>query len=281
MKLQYQSPFPGFDPYLQRGWEGFHTDMIVALRDAMRGRLPEGLRSRIEERVFLEETTTDGATSRRRLKPDAMILEYPKNYPPPRYEPEGRSLYEEAGDGVLVAEPVTVTLIEEEVKERFIEIVDTRDGDRVVTTFELLSPSNKAPGQGLEEFRSKQAESWRAGVSLVELDFIRGGSPALSLPVSFADADPSVIYRVAIITGWRRGTGQIYPIQLRQRLPVISVPLRQDDPPLSLDLQWVHDVAYDRGEYALDIDYRKEPEPPLSGPDSVWSGRLLKNKGLR
>ena len=103
----------------------------------------------------------------------------------------------------------------------------------------------------------------------------------MALPVAFTDADSSIIYRVAIITGWRHGTGQLYPIKLCQRLPVISVPLRRTDEPLSLDLQWVHDTVYDRGECALDIDYRKDPEPPLSNADAIWADQLLKTKGLR
>ncbi len=68
---------------------------------------------------------------------------------------------------------------------------------------------------------------------------------------------------------------------LRHRLPLINLPLRRTDPPLSLDLQVMHDIAYDRGEFAVDVDDRKEPEPPLGPEDTAGSDKLLRAKGLR
>jgi hypothetical protein len=280
MKLQYQSPFPGFDPYVQWRWESFHVHMIVTLRDSMRGRLPEGLRPRIESRVLLDHTRAAGDIVRRKMKADTMVVEYPRSYPAAGLSQMDSTTFREDSEPA-VAEPVTITLIEEEVTERFIQIVDVKDNDRVVTTLEILSLANKTPGGGREEFIGKQAENWQAGVSLVELDFIRGGRHALALPMSFEHTDPSVVYRVGIITGWRHGTGQIYPIKLSQRLPVISVPLRRTDEPLTIDLQQIHDITYDRAECALDIDYRNEPEPPLNPTDATWANALLKAKGLR
>jgi hypothetical protein len=275
MSFQYKSPFPGFDPYLQRRWESYHVECIMTLRDAIRGRLPEGLKARVETRVCMEITTEEGVTQQRKTRPDLMIVEFPESYPKP-----GDSFVVREDTEPAVAEPVTITLREEEIRERFIQIVDLKDDDRVITTIEVLSPSNKTPGGGREEFMAKQAENWQAGVSLVELDFIRGGKHSLSLPMPFR-SDPSVVYQISIVKGWLHGTGQIYPIKLCQRLPTISVPLRRTDEPLSLDLQWVHDAAYDRGECALDIKYHLEPEPPLSAADAAWADQLLKSKGLR
>jgi hypothetical protein len=52
--MSRQSPFPGLDPYLQRHWSDFHHSFIQYSRDALQNELPEGLLSRVEERVYLE-----------------------------------------------------------------------------------------------------------------------------------------------------------------------------------------------------------------------------------
>ena len=140
--------------------------MIAVLLEALRGRLPDGLRPRVESRVLLEETTAEGFTTRRLMRPDAMIVEYPDSYPKPKYSADESSRVREDPEPA-VAEPVTITLIEEEIRERFIQIVDVKNGDRVITTIELLSLANKTSGGGREQFQHKQSENWRAGVSLV------------------------------------------------------------------------------------------------------------------
>ena len=47
-----------------------------------------------------------------------------------------------------------------------------------------------------------------------------------------------------------------------------------------LDLQQVIDQCYERGRYNV-IDYRKDPEPPLSPTDARWADEILREKGLR
>lgn len=276
MALQTKSPFPGCDPYLQRRWESGHFYMVSAVRDLLRGRLPSFLRPRIKAREFIDPV---GFVRTCIVRPDAFVVEYPRGYPQPRVEP---SQAERADDGnTLVAEPIEFSTIPVEMKEHYIDIVDVTDGERIVTSIEILSPANKAPGPGFDQFRKKQDTMRAGGVSLVEIDLIRGGSRAISAPAMFKDAGPEILYRVAVLPAWRPGSGELYAMTLRHRLPVINLPLRRTDPPLGLDLQAMHDIAYDRGEFAVDLDYRKEPEPPLGPEDTAWSDRLLKAKGLR
>ncbi len=282
MTLQTKSPFPGCDPYLQRRWESCHTQMVVAFGELLRGRLPSTLRPRIEARVFIEETDAAGLTRTSIVKPDAFVVEYPRGYPSPRLETPASS--ETAGTGesdTLVAEPIEFATIPVEMKEHYIDIVDVTDGERIVTSIEILSPANKAAGPGFDQFRKKQDTMRAGGVSLVEIDLIRGGLRAISAPSVFNDAGPEILYRVAVLPAWTPGSGELYALTLRHRLPVINLPLRRTDPPLSLDLQAMHDIAYDRGEFAIDLDYRKEPIPPLSSKDTAWADKLLKARELR
>ncbi len=68
---------------------------------------------------------------------------------------------------------------------------------------------------------------------------------------------------------------------VRQPLPVIGIPLRGKDPDVPLDLGAVLSAAYDNGAYDVSIDYRREPEPPLSADDAAWADELLRERGLR
>lgn len=68
---------------------------------------------------------------------------------------------------------------------------------------------------------------------------------------------------------------------LRERLPAISVPLRQGEPDLALDLQRLIEFCYDRGGYEGDLDYARQPDPPLESDDARWADDLLRRAGLR
>ncbi|MBM4033530.1 MAG: DUF4058 family protein [Planctomycetes bacterium] len=63
---------------------------------------------------------------------------------------------------------------------------------------------------------------------------------------------------------------------LRDKLPVIPVPLLYPDPDAPLDLGGVVAAVYERGAYARLIDYRQPPPPPpLSDADAAWLDERL------
>jgi hypothetical protein len=74
---------------------------------------------------------------------------------------------------VGLAEPVIFHIPSDPVKQRFIEIIDLATGARVITVIEVVSPSNKLPGDGLEQYKQKQTECRDAKVNLVEIDLVR------------------------------------------------------------------------------------------------------------
>ena len=65
-------------------------------------------------------------------------------------------------------------------------------------------------------------------------------------------------------------------LKLRERLPIIPIPLRKTDPDVTLDLQPLLDQAYRNGRYDR-TDYRKPCAPPLEGEDAQWAEQLLKS----
>src|SRR5437870_7625262 len=75
-----KSPFPGMDPYLEQHWEDVHQRLIVYACDALQPHLPEDLRARVEERVFIESESE----RLRHIVPDVHVSQV---YPPPRTAP--------------------------------------------------------------------------------------------------------------------------------------------------------------------------------------------------
>ena len=73
---------------------------------------------------------------------------------------------------------------------------------------------------------------------------------------------------------------EVYRVPLRERLPIIPIPLRETDPDAVLDLQAILDQCYENGGYD-DLNYAVDPDPPLDPEDAAWADTLLREKGLR
>jgi hypothetical protein len=100
--------------------------------------------------------------------------------------------------------------------------------------------------------------------------------PLASLPPSFRTA-----YQVWVRRGWETLKVEIYRGALRERLPVIRIPLRQTDADVPLDLQALIDQCYRNGDYEDDLNYQTDPYPPLDPDDARWADALLRKLGRR
>jgi hypothetical protein len=262
------SPFPGMDPYLESHWRDVHARMIVQAAERLQEELPSDLRARVEERVFVESTLG----TERGVYPDVRVIEGPPRRPAPGPR---------AGDmSVSVAEPLVIHVEDEPATQGFIEIREVGSGRRVVTVIEILSLANKMQGEGQDLYRQKQRELKGAGVGLVEIDLLRAGRRVLSIPPESIPPSYRTPYQICIRRGWRPTAVEVYKVPLRERLPVIPIPLRETDRDVPLDLQAILDHCYLRGAYD-DIDYSLPPDPPLAPDDAEWAEALLKEKGLR
>jgi hypothetical protein len=69
---------------------------------------------------------------------------------------------------------------------------------------------------------------------------------------------------------------EVWPVDLRDRLPTIAVPLRPPEDDAPLDLQTLLDGVYRRGHYADSLDYAATPPAPRLRPaDAAWAeGRV-------
>jgi hypothetical protein len=261
------SPFPGMDPYLERFWGDIHHRLITYACDQLQGGIPGDLRARVEERVFVESPIGEG----RSMYPDIRVVERGR----------GKGQVQATASGVAVAEPFRIRLPDEPITQGYIEIIDLATGRRVVTVVEVLSPANKVPGPGFTLYQRKQRECKEGGVNLVEIDLLRAGGWVLSAPEHLVPASHRTTYRVCVYRAGADWDGEMYRAPLRERLPVIKIPLRPTDEDVPLDLQALIEQCYRNGGYDQDIDYQKEPEPPLAPDDARWADALLREQGRR
>jgi hypothetical protein len=244
-----------------------HHALIVYARDALQPQLPEDLRARIEERVFVE-------TEQERIRHIVPDVHVTRVYPPPAEHPS--ALRE---GGAAVAEELVFELHELEITEGYIEIRE-RGGGKVITVIEFLSPANKSGGTGQAKYLEKQAQVLQSDASLVEIDLVRAGERVLALPMHLIPPQHRGHYLACISPGWKRNRRELLALPLRQRLPVLHIPLRQHESPVSLDLQALVDQAYAAGRYD-DLDYTAELDPPLAPEDAAWAAELVRAAGQR
>ena len=114
---------------------------------------------------------------------------------------------------------------------------------------------------------------------LVEIDLLRDGRRVFPFRQRQVPIKLRTPYQIGIQRG-NREAAEYYAAPLRQRLPIIPIPLRDTDAPVPLDLQALVDRAYVNGAYD-DIDYTEPLEPDLDDDDTQWVAALLLEKGLR
>ena len=104
----------------------------------------------------------------------------------------------------------------------FLQIRD-REQHELITFIELLSPSSKRPGPDREQYIGKRRESLRSAAHLVEIDFLRGWKP---MP---AEGRPECDYSIMVSQAEKRRAADFWPVRLRERLPIIPIPMRHPD----------------------------------------------------
>ncbi len=259
------SPFPGMDPYLETHWGDVHARLIIYASDQLNAKLPRDLRARAEERVYLEAADT-------RLghrQPDVRVIE----------EGWQDSGARETTAVLTIAEPLVFHLANDPITEVYLQIIDVKARGRVITGIEILSPANKVPGKGRDEYLKKQQEYWEANVHSVEIDLVREGGRAGRMSDDELPPSARSTYQATVTRMLAYPRYEVYPLRLRERLPAIRIPLRVGDNDVALDLQALVDQAYRNGGYDA-TDYTGECIPPLKGEDAAWADALLGEKRL-
>jgi hypothetical protein len=256
------TPFPGMDPYLERPslWPNVHNSLIIALRDDLAPRLRPRYYVAVEERTV----RLGGDDLLFAARPDVAVV-------------QARDLPDVSSAAFEPGAPVVTVLVPlpDEIRETFLEIRDV-GADRVVTVIEILSPANKATGEGRRQYEQKRLALLGSRTHLVEIDLLRAGAP---MPM-FGAVPPSP-YRLLISRAEERPQARLLPLSIRQPIPRIRLPLQPGDDEPPIDLTAILHALYDRAGYDLRIDYQSELEPPLDDEDRVWVDALLRAAGRR
>src|SRR5205823_3582967 len=163
--------------------------------------------------------------------------------------------------------------IEEEFEENFIDIYELKPERRLVTSIEVLSPSNKRRGsKGWNRYLRKRQALLLGKANLVEIDLLRGGTRMPML-----DPLPNSPYYLLVAREEKAPRCRVWPAFFDRPLPPIPVPLSRPDPDIPLALQPLIETICQRGRYEEDIDYAKPLVPPLRPEEVAWLKQQLRS----
>lgn len=262
------SPFPGMDPYLESDmWQEFHGTLANAIRQQLLSLLPPKYVALLSKRYALYSPSVsllDLPNETRVIYPDVHVAESPS-----------RVAETIVGYETNVTTPPSTQLpsfMAEEVPLLSIEVQDVASR-RLVTAIEILSPVNKV-GLGWAVYETKRRDLFMRPVHLLEIDLLRRG-----WRITLDGAPPPADYYCYLSRFTHRPLTDVWAIGLRDRLPVLPVPLLPPDEDVLLDLQRAVDACYDLVHYERLLDYTVEPPPPpLSEADALWLNERLASR---
>ena len=214
-----ETPFPGMDPYLEAPsmWPDVHLRLIAASCDAIQAQLNPNYVAVITPYVTLE--SIEIAPNRHVFVPDIGILQ--------------ADTPDSGGTAVAIAAAPLTVAAQMNIPTRYARIeIRSVTHETLVTSIELLSPANKRPGpDGADAYDTKRQQLFNSGVHLLEIDLLRGGvRPRLARPL------PPASYFIFLSRSYRRPMVDVWPIALREAIPVVPVPLTYPDPDVA---RWI------------------------------------------
>jgi hypothetical protein len=230
--MRMKSPFPGMDPFIEdRGLWRDFHDDLIA-------EIKRSLAARLPERYFVQT--------------------------------DNREYSEVVEPGIEIGGTRRV-FIDEHFRENFIEIYEAEPEPHLVTSIEILSPSNKRSGKkGWKLYLRKRNALLLGKANLVEIDLLRNGR---RMPM--VEPWPNSPYYLLVGRESRAPYCRVWPAYFNKPLPEIPVPLASPDPDIPLALQPMIEAVYERSRYGARFDYSKPLTPPLSPEETAWlKGRL-------
>jgi hypothetical protein len=262
-----KSPFAGMDPYIESSglWRNFHANLLIKIQDALADVVPHHYLVRAEERSYLMLAVENGKEVRE-FYPDVRVIDRERGQ---QKRGKRRPSAASAASATVSTEQRPMKMaafVEQEVRESFIEIYATEPEYRLVTTIEVLSPTNKERGgHGWNLYLRKRQAALVCEVHLVEIDLLRGGT---RMPMR--DPWPDSPYTLLIARAQQHGDCDVWPAYFHLPLPAISIPLAVPDPDVTVELQPLIDSIYGRLRYGETIDYDKPLIPSATAAEKKW-----------
>lgn len=259
----YSSPYPGVNAHLNSfllqpdgGWEVFHAEHIIAIRQALDAVLPANYYAAPEK--SLQVTVLDDLP--RRTTPDVSV-----------FQTRGvAAVVPENATAPTAIMPIDATVIGDEPEPNAVNIYRFEPGRLpgvLVTRVELLSPANKPGGSHYHAYLHRRRETLHSHVNLVEIDYRHHTHPIVGSIPSYPRREPNATPYCALVSDPRPSVaeGQMphYAIAVVQALPRLAVPLADADVVvLDLGAAYVNTVANAR-VLSLLADHTR----PLVNPD--------------
>ncbi len=256
------SPFPGVDPYIEAQglWEGFHLMTLACCCESLNVRLPSNYLATLAAHIDLVDRAQ---SEHKETIPDVLVAR------------RGRRSAAGRGEGAAVAsatiEPVRIPLPRSKVEVRNVWIeIHRMPGRTPVSVIELLSPTNKT-GDGFAKYQRKRRATIRHKLHLIEIDLLLGGQ---RLPME--EPLPPGDFFALVSRAEERLEASVYAWTIRDPLPTIPIPLRKPDADVGLDLAAHFATAYNRGRYALGLDYSRPLATLKKAADRTWAERTAR-----
>ncbi len=259
------SPFPGMNPYLEHPelFPGLHHWLIIEIARFLSPQLRPKYRVAVEVRTYetsdedsLQVGIPDVTIRSRQTVKDSTVTNV--------------AVAEPTVEPVKVRIPIPLT-----IKEGYLEVREVGT-EALITTIEILSPSNKRSGKGRQKYLKKRETILETRTNLVEIDLLRKGQP---MPIVENKIQSN--YRILIYRGDTRPIADLYAFNLQNVIPSFSLPLRSDDREPVINLQELLNQVYEIYDYDLVVDFSREAVPALNEEEKVWVDGVLKEKGLR
>jgi hypothetical protein len=261
MTSSESAPFIGMNPALETPdlWTEVHHRLISAIAIHLGPSLRPKYRVAIEKQVYFSE----GDQAIEVGIPDATVLTTRATATRPGRISAATGLAAEptvspiasASDGMPLSEGIPVIVpMRNEVKEGYLEIREVATG-RVITTLEVLSPTNKRTGYGRNAYEAKRNRVLASQTHLVEIDLLRQGKP-----MDLISAPAATDYRVLVSRSETRPHAVLYGFNVSQPIPPIPIPLEANDHEPSLDLQAILYEIYEQASFDLTLG-ANDPEP--------------------
>ena len=248
---RWANPFPGMNPYLEQRmeWHSFHSLFMSVAAFEIGDQLPDQFFIRIEKELLMR---ADLGTTRS-IEADISFVDRDESFGPNETEGVATS---------TAPECVTVPLHLDEVEDPSTIRIYSRQDEPAVTVIELLSYSNKE-GDGLRKFVDKRRSIMRSDANYIEIDLLRFGT---GFPIA---RRTETDYAVTLSEPVSRQKLGFWPIELRDPLPTIPIPLPNEQP-IDLPLGSVLNSTFQRMRFGKRF-YGESPEPRLREPNKSWA----------
>jgi hypothetical protein len=158
----YRSPFPGMDPYLEAPglWPDVHNRLATLFAEQLAPLLAPKYIADLHTQIVIDRAWDAPATQQVAL-PDMAVTQ-----PSPESSgPVAASTISPPPLRLRIPVPLPVRLVSVYIR--------SRERVTLVTVIELLSPVNKRPGRGRQEYLHIRAALLDSSVHLVEIDLLR------------------------------------------------------------------------------------------------------------